>query len=233
MARAVLVPRVGGARTELGPEVPTRVRRTKLRVYPLTLNEPQAVLGLASFHQTGAVVRDVLVSGDVFAANEETSSTLHLRASERDRLTRSPGLLAAVLAVVTAPAVVLVARRLETLAGSGIVDGVTAVVSHRVDSNVLGVGLALGIHSLVTAVVDVVLLVVVCRGIIVDHLRHVSAGSRLLRFVGSIEAVRSLAIAAGVALHRSLPLGLPHQTRSSSRHVIPGKRSPVSSEVSG
>lgn len=110
MARAVLVPRVRGARTKLRPEVPTRVRRTELRVDPLALDESQAVLGLAAFHQTGAVVRDVLVGRDALAGDEEAASALHPRASKRDRLTRSAGLLAAVLAMVTALSVVLVSR---------------------------------------------------------------------------------------------------------------------------
>lgn len=111
MAGAVHVPRVSGASTKVRPEVPTRVRRTKLRVDSLTIDEPQAMLGLATFHQTGPIVRYVLVGRDVFAGDEEATGALHLWTSKRDRLTRSPGLLAAVLAVVvTAPSVVLVAR---------------------------------------------------------------------------------------------------------------------------
>lgn len=111
MAGAVLVPRIGGTSTKFRPEVPTRVRRTELRVDSLTIDEPQAMLGLATFHQTGPIVRYVLVGRDVLAGDEEATGALHLWISKRDRLTRSPGLLAAVLAVVvTAPSVVLVAR---------------------------------------------------------------------------------------------------------------------------
>lgn len=91
--------------------MPTRVRRTKFRVDSLIIDEPQAVLSSAAFHQTGPVVRYVLVGRDVFAGDEEATGTLHLWTPKRDRLTWSAGLLAAVLAVaVTAPSVVLVAR---------------------------------------------------------------------------------------------------------------------------
>lgn len=89
--------------------MPTRVSRTELRVDPLAIDKPEAVLRLAAFHQTGAVVRNVLVGRDVLASDEEAAGAFHPRAPKRDRLTRSAGLLAAVLAVVTALAVVLVA----------------------------------------------------------------------------------------------------------------------------
>lgn len=90
--------------------MPTGVRRTELRVDPLTLDDPQAVLGPAALYQTGTVVRHVLMGRDALAGDEEATGALHPWASKRDRLTRSAGLLAAVLAVVTAPSVVLVAR---------------------------------------------------------------------------------------------------------------------------
>lgn len=109
MAGAVLIPRVGGTRTKLRPEVPTRVGRAELRVYSLAINQPKAVLGLAPFHQARAVVRDMLVGRDVLASDEEAANAFHPRAPRGDRLTRSAGLLAAVLAVVTALAVALVA----------------------------------------------------------------------------------------------------------------------------
>ena len=81
--------------------------RAELRIDSLALDEPQAVLGLATFHQTGTVVRHVLMSCDVIPSDEEASRAFHLWASKRDRPTRSAGLLAAVLAVVTTLAVVL------------------------------------------------------------------------------------------------------------------------------
>lgn len=109
MARAVFVPRVGGATTELRPEVPTRVSRAELGVDSLTIDQPKAVLGLAPFHQTGAVVRHVLVRRNVLAGDEQATGAFHPRTTKRDRLTRSAGLLAAVLAVVTALTMVLVA----------------------------------------------------------------------------------------------------------------------------
>lgn len=110
MASTVLLPRVGRAPTELGPEVPTSVGGTEVGVDPLSLNNPQAVVGLAPIHQAPAVVRHMLVGRDVPANNEDAAGALHSRASKRDRLTRSPRLLAAVLVVVTAPSVMLAAR---------------------------------------------------------------------------------------------------------------------------
>lgn len=110
MARAVFVPRVGLAPTELGPEVPTCVRRAEIRVDPLALDNPQAVVGLAPLHQTAAVVRHVLMGRDVPANDEDAAGALHPRAPKGDRLTRSPRLLVAVLVVVTAPSVMLAAR---------------------------------------------------------------------------------------------------------------------------
>lgn len=109
MARAVLVPRIGGATTELRPEVPTRVSGAEFGVDLLAIDQPKAVLGLAPLHQTRAVVRHVLVRRDVLAGDEQAAGAFHPRATKRNRLTRSAGLLAAVLAVVTALAMVLVA----------------------------------------------------------------------------------------------------------------------------
>lgn len=89
--------------------MPTRVSRAELRVDLLAIDQPKAVLGLASFHQTGPVVRHVVVRRNVLAGDEEAAGALQPRATKRNRLTRSPGLLAAVLAVVTTPTVKLVA----------------------------------------------------------------------------------------------------------------------------
>lgn len=179
----------------------TRVRRTKLRVDPLAVNEAQAVLRFAPLNQTGAVVRYVLVGSDALSAYEETAGAFHPRASKRDRLTRSPGLLAAVLAVVvTALSVVLVARRRHTLRGSRVVGSVTAIMSGRAEVNVVSVALSLSIHLLMPAVVDVVLLVVVCSQVVVDHLRHLRTRSHLLWSVWLIETHRSLLIAICVSL---------------------------------
>lgn len=179
----------------------TRVRRTELRVDSLTIDEPQAMLSPAPFHQTGPVVRYVLVGRDVFAGDEQATGAFHLRSSKRDRLTRSPGLLAAVLAVVvTAPLVVLAARRRQPLRGPRVVDGVAAAAANRVVSDARGVDLTSSIHSLMPAAVHVVLLVVVCRDVVVRHPRHLEAGSTPLLFVGPIDADRSLLVSPRVSL---------------------------------
>lgn len=89
--------------------MPARMSGAEFRVDPLAINQPKAMLSLAPFHQTGAVVRHVLVRRNVLAGDEEAAGAFHPRATKRNRLTRSAGLLAAVLAVVTAPTVVLVA----------------------------------------------------------------------------------------------------------------------------
>lgn len=201
MTGTVLVPRVSGTSAKFRPEVPTRVRRTELRVDPLTLHQPQAVLSLAAFHQTGPIVRHVLMGRDALASDEEAAGALHSWASKRDRLTRSPGFLAAVLAVVvTDPLVVVMARRRHPLRGPRVVDSVAAGGTDRVMPNVGGVDLTPSIDPLVPAAVHIVLLVVVCGDIVVRHPRHIEAGSTPLLFVGPIHAARSLFVSPCVSL---------------------------------
>lgn len=234
MTGTVLVPRVSRASTKLRPEVPTRVRRTELRVDPLTIDEPQAMLSPAPFHQTGPVVRYVLVGRDVFARDEEAAGALHSWASKRDRLTRSAGLLAAVLAVVvTDPLVVVTARRRQPLRDPRVVYGVAAGGTDRVVPNTGGVDLTPSIHSLVAATVHVVLLIVVCRDVIVRHPRHLEAGSTPLLFVGPIDAARSLFVATSVSLIEELRIRLPEKRRSSSRHFAERKRISASLKAPG
>lgn len=162
------------------------------------------MLGLAPFHQTGAVVRYVTVGRDVPAGDEETAGAFHPRASKRDRLTRSLGLLAAVLALGTALSVVLVARGGHALRGTRVVGSVSTIVGDRAVMEVVSVALSLGIHLLVPAVVDVVLLVVVCSEVIVDHRRHLRTGSPSLWSIWLIETDRSLLIAICISLSANL-----------------------------
>lgn len=121
--------------------------------------------------------------------------------------------------------------------------------------DVLGVPLSLRIHSLVPAVVHVVLLVVVGRDVIVHHAGHLRVGTSPLWIIGPIEVVRSLVVPICVSLsefvrslvnpvsispsevvrslivpecislREKLQVTLPCKTRTSPRHVIQGQPS--------
>lgn len=99
--------------------------------------------------------------------------------------------------------------------------------------NVLGVDLTLGIHSLVPAVVHIVLLVVVRRDVVVHHAGHLGVDTSPLWIVGPIKVVRSLVVPVCVSLREKLRVALPCKARTSSRHVVPGEPSSAFPKATG
>lgn len=148
------------------------------------------------------------------------------------------------------------------LPGPRVVDGVAAVVGGRADVDVVGIPLSLRIHSLVPAVVHVVLLVIVGRDVVVHHAGHLRVGTSPLLIVGLIEivrsliipvcvspsevvrsliipecislneAIRSLIVPVCISLREKLRVPLPCKTRHSSRHVIPRQSIPALTDAS-
>lgn len=98
---------------------------------------------------------------------------------------------------------------------------------------VLGVDLALSIDRLAVAVVHVILLVVVCDYVVVNHWRHLRTRSNQLWVIGTIEAVPSLVVALHISPGKKLGFRFPDHPRSSTRHLSTDKRSSGTPQAHG